>query len=76
MAKVLVEEVDLGNEEQRKEWQCAKCGAIVIDSNPLIAGADCPVCVAVKSGKHSPSALYPIGKEMGVRVTTLDKGSA
>lgn len=75
MAKVLVEEVDLGETESRKEWQCPKCGATIIDVNPPAAGADCPICVAVKAGKYSPSALYPIGKEMGVRVAVVDKNN-
>jgi len=69
MTKVLVEQLDLEGLEERREWQCERCGATVIDVKPPVAGVDCPVCLAVKAGKHTPSALYPIGQEMGIRVS-------
>ena len=67
MAKMLVEEVEVEDSGERKEWQCQKCGATVVAVAPPVAGADCPVCVAVKAGKHTASALWPLGKEMGIK---------
>ena len=75
MSKVLVEQLDLEEGEARREWQCGKCGATVIEVAAPAPGADCPVCVAVKAGKHTPSALYPIGKELGVRTFEVKQGS-
>lgn len=70
MAKVLMEQVEVEESEERKEWQCPKCGATLVDVKPPEPGADCVVCVAVRARKLTPSALYPLGQELGVRVTS------